>query len=563
MHLTTSLRKGLVGACAAALALPLAFSAGVASAASSAAPAATQAGPAATQAAAGGAFIVDNIKPGMVPATVPAPGAPFPPLVAVPNERTLTIQSPAMGRTMQVDVLVPPGWQENSGTTYPELYLLDGLRAPATYSDWVEQGKIADFFKDKNVLVVMSVSGGGSFYQDWLNRDQGLLDNNNASTAPKVQWEKFLTQELPGLIESPRIGGNGTKAIGGLSMGGFSAFSFAANHPGMYKAAASYSGFPDSQAPGLPQFLQYVLSDQIHVSSPDNMWGTPDNPLWTRNNPTAQLDALKSQGISLYMSAGTGLNGKYDAPLGFGGLSAEYIGALLEVVSNYSSQSFNQTAIAKGVDTTNAYTTDLTHPGIHSWGYWHDQLIASWPQLATAIRAGTTAPTGCAVGGAIAAMVNSTPNKLGACVTGETDVAQNPRIVVQQFANGHVYYNFETQKAFFVQGAIDARFQALGGPSALGFPIGNEIPLPGGAFSDFQKGHIYYSFADGPRLGAKVVKGAIFDAWGGQRFENGRLGYPTGEEAAIPGTSSVRQTFQGGHIDYNFDTLQSTVVYNS
>lgn len=413
MHLTPSRRRRIVGACAAAFVLPLAVTAGTASAA----PAlpTPPAPPPITLAVPG--VVTLSAKPGAVPAvTAPAPGSvPANPqgakIVGIagrpsPGQFDVAIWSPAMNRNTLVHVLAPPGYDpaKTPSTTYPVVYLLDGLRAPNFTSDWVNQGGAVDFFRNKNALVVMSVGGGGSFFQNWATNDPALLALNHDSNlnpgpqADTLGWETFLTKELPGVIEAPAgspaikgfpsIGGNQNRAVAGLSMGGFSAFNLAAKHPGLYEAAASYSGFPDSQAPGLPEFLQYVLSQQIGVTNPDDLWGPSTNPLWTENNPAGQANiaSLKSQvaqGLSLYMSAGTGLHGAHDDALGFGGLSSSFVGSILEVVSNYSSQSFNQVATLNNLPIAKV---DLTRPGIHSWGYWNDQLNYSWPQIAKAIH---------------------------------------------------------------------------------------------------------------------------------------------------------------------------------
>jgi S-formylglutathione hydrolase FrmB len=399
MHLTTSSRRHIVGALAAALVLPLAVSAGTASAA----PTPTTPTPTPTTTAA----TTTTATPTTTPTTTSSSAKPaaVTPAALITSTATLNhieapvlgqfdvfINSPAMGRVIKAHVLAPPGYDRglNAAATYPTYYLLDGLRAPTTSSDWVNQGGAVPFFRDKNALVVMSVGGGGSFFQNWAATDPGLLAANHDPANSSLNWETFLTHELPSIIETttlgpfgPTIGGNGSRAVGGLSMGGFSAFDFAAKHPGLYRAAASFSGFPDTQTYGIPQFLYYVLSQEIGVTNPDDMWGRPDGALWPANNPTTLIQSLKNQGISLYMSAGTGLNGAFDAPLGFGGLSAEFVGAILEVVANYSSQSFNISAVNRGLPVT----LDLLNPGIHSWPYWNIQMKQSWPQIAAAIGA--------------------------------------------------------------------------------------------------------------------------------------------------------------------------------
>lgn len=536
MHLTASWRRSIVGACAAALVLPLALSAGSASAAPSVptAPVPVRAQVVKAALPAGVTNVrVDPVDP------------------AHPTQRQLYFNSTAMGRVMHVTLLVPPGYTPSG--SYPEVYLLDGLRAPQTSSDWINLGGAEGFFKDKNVLAVLSVGGGGSFFQDWKNNDPGMLAADGTPNT-NLKWQTFLTGELPGVIGT--LGGNGSRAVAGLSMGGFSAFNLATINPGLYKAAASYSGFPATQAFLLPEFLQYVLTGESGATNADNMWGPPSDPLWTDNNPLAQITKL--EGKSLYMSAGTGLPGPFDNQLGFFGLSDNYVGAILEVVSNYSSQSFAQQA---AVTPNLAVTTDLMHPGTHGWAYWAQQLRTSWPQLANAI--GATGANGCTIGGAIAGLYYdaNVPNQLGPCVTNEMPVSGRAGVVVQQFANGHIYYTFpgagRTEGANFVQGVIDQRYQKAGGPgSFLGMPISNEYGLANGAFSRFEGGSIYWTPGGAPQ----VVKGAIYNAWGIQKYEVGPLGYPTSEEFPItPNGRVVQQNFQGGNITYNFDTGVATI----
>lgn len=315
----------------------------------------------------------------------------------------MTIRSTALRRDVPVQFLAPPGYSLNGSTQYPEVYLLDGLRAPNDSSDWVNKGGAEQFFADKPVLAILSIGGGGTFYSDWETpTDKGILALNQAPLDSLLNWETFLTQELPPIVQNTLHGrGNGHRAVEGLSMGGFAAFSLIARHPELYQAAASFSGFPDTQAAFLPQFLQYILSDELSASSANNLWGDPNtDKLWPQHNPYVNAKAMA--GKSLYMSAGTGGNGPYDTPLGFAGLSSNYVGALLEVVANYSSQSFAQLApTVAGLKVTE----DLGNPGVHDWPYWAPQLVKSWPQMSAAIG-GPTGPT-CTVKGSIATLYYS------------------------------------------------------------------------------------------------------------------------------------------------------------
>ena len=114
--------------------------------------------------------------------------------------------------------------------------------------------------------------------------------------------------------------------------------------------------------------------------------------------------------------------------------------------------------------------------------------------------------------------------------------------VVQRFQGGLAYFS-PTTGAQAVRGAILAGYGAQGWENGtLGFPTTSETALPGGAFTHFQGGSIYWS----PAGGAHVVTGAVRDAWAAQGWETGRLGYPVGDARTVSG--ATRQDFQGGDV---------------
>jgi len=525
MHITSSWRKPLVGICAAALAVPLALGAGVASAAPAAAskPALAQPNSAGFAPNCGGASVVGY--PGATSQTV-----------------QFGVFSQAMQRTVPIQLLLPPNYDLRAAATYPELYQLDGLRADPNITDWSRKADTQGFFANKKVLVVQPIGGYGSFFQNWNANDAGILGKSQqgpGSLTGNLKWEDFLTKELPCVIGRD-FHGNGTRAVSGLSMGGFSAFSLAAKHPELYTAAASYSGFPSTQIAGLPDFLKYVLNSESGATSADNMWGAdPANATWKANNPAAQISGLA--GKSLYLSAGTGGNGPYDTPLGFLGLSSNYVGALLEVVANYSSQNFVQVAHANNINPT----ADLSHPGVHDWAYWSDQYKESWPQLAQALNV----TTGFTVQGAINIKWNQLGGAkgfLGNPTSDELDIADGK---VSHFQGGDIYYSNATG-AHEVHGLNLIKYNALGGPACradlqLGFPITDEYTTPSkakvGQYNQFTNGYIYHADKTGESF---EVHGAILDYWGSQGFELSRFGFPTSDERSDGGNGRI-QNYQG------------------
>jgi uncharacterized protein with LGFP repeats len=111
-----------------------------------------------------------------------------------------------------------------------------------------------------------------------------------------------------------------------------------------------------------------------------------------------------------------------------------------------------------------------------------------------------------------------------------------------RFQSGTLYWSAPTG-ALMVRGALLQRYEAAGGPKVLGFPVADErAAAGGGARVELQGGAIYWSQA----TGAHVVRGAILARWRQLGAETGRLGYPTGDDAAVPG--GYRTDFRGGTL---------------
>ncbi len=103
---------------------------------------------------------------------------------------------------------------------------------------------------------------------------------------------------------------------------------------------------------------------------------------------------------------------------------------------------------------------------------------------------------------------------------------------------------------------ILAVYLRLGGHRALGLPLGGEgcTSDKGGRFVNFAGGGSIYSI---DRAGAHVVLGPIRAKWLSLGGEKSTLGYPTGDEVAIPG--GRRSTFERGRIDHDTATGVTTV----
>lgn len=465
------------------------------------------------------------------PAAVPAPAGASVQRVDWLSDRrvALWIASPSMGSPVQVQLLLARDWNAHPDARFPALYMLDGLRAQDQESGWTKDAGAVDFYADKNVTVVLPIGGQSSFYSDWLQQDNGK----------NYQWETFLTKELPPLLESQWRTTN-VRGVEGLSMGGTAAMFLAGRNPDWVKYAASYSGFLTTTSVGMPQAIGFAMRDAGGFDV-NNMWGPPTSPQWAAHDPYELAPKLK--GVSLYVSAGSGATGAHDSPSDIPGISTNYAGMGLEMLSRLTTQNFVDKLNELSIPVQASYRPS----GTHSWPYWDFEMRQSWPQAAAALGVEAGKPA-CSSGGAIAA-ATQIATWLGDCLTGEYPVTNGS---AQDFKGGRVLWSSGTG-AHAVAGQIGGTYQATAGPAGpLGLPTAAEQPLPDGKgrYQSFQNGSIYWS----PETGAQVVRGAILAEWGRQGFEGGPAGYPTGPENKTPERDGMVQGFQGGPIYFSDKT---------
>ena len=141
----------------------------------------------------------------------------------------------------------------------------------------------------------MPDGGRAGFYSDW--RDGPA-------------WERFHLGELRRLLER-RYRASDRRAVAGLSMGGFGAMSYAARHPGFFRAAASYSGLLDLRRSADDEGVVAGVT-QSEGEDPGALWGDPDRDAarWKAHNPRDL--AARLRGTRLFVSSGTGRPGPLD-----------------------------------------------------------------------------------------------------------------------------------------------------------------------------------------------------------------------------------------------------------
>ena len=159
-----------------------------------------------------------------------------------PRLYSVRVSSGALGRAVDVRVLLPAGYADQPATRYPVLYLFHGTSGRA--SDWTTLGDAERTTAGLPLIVVMPDAGfdgdGGGYFTDWYN--------DGAGGPPR--WETFhIDQVLPWIDHTLRtVAERRGRAIYGLSQGGFGSMSYAARHPDLFVAAGAYSGAVDTAA---------------------------------------------------------------------------------------------------------------------------------------------------------------------------------------------------------------------------------------------------------------------------------------------------------------------------
>ncbi len=278
----------------------------------------------------------------------------------------LYIESPAMRRVVQVQVQYP----KDRTRPAPMLYLLDGVSAPAQ-SGWLRKGDVQGALANEHVTAIMPVEAGGTNYADWDATDPYL---------GRSKWETFLTQELPGVLESPeaKIAFNGERYIGGLSMGGSAAARIANLHPQLYTGAFSVSGCYSTTSTAGRQLFNLAIRSM--GGNQDLMWGAGTSASRQRADITAHPEGLASL-KRVYVYTADGGATPEDVSRGRGDSASTFLGNIvLEKLAHRCTTELEQSLDARGLKGGHI-TFDYHSGGVHDWPYYKRQLPVAWANV--------------------------------------------------------------------------------------------------------------------------------------------------------------------------------------
>ena len=289
--------------------------------------------------------------------------------------KALTATSAAMdGREVPLAVITPDG---NFDKKRPTLYLLNGAGGAEQGMDWLTATAnhdidpetegvqdMVDFYTSKDVNVVIPQAGAFSYYTDWVSSP-----NSGYLKGPQ-KWETFLTKELPGKLEE-HIGGNGKRAIAGMSMSATSSLLLAEHNPGFYNAVGSFSGCAATSRP-LPR-LYTQLTVNRGGGSADQMWGAMGSEYNVYNDALVNANPNNLGKSETYVSVNSGLGGAND--WGVPGSSTLIVeGGVIEAAMNSCTHDLKAKMDSQGMDAD----WNFRNTGTHSWPGWRDDIFSSW-----------------------------------------------------------------------------------------------------------------------------------------------------------------------------------------
>jgi S-formylglutathione hydrolase FrmB len=278
------------------------------------------------------------------------------------RQYAVRVLSPALGRPVDVRVLLPRGYDPSSSKRYPVLYLFHGTSGRA--SDWVQAGEAEATTERLPVITVMPDAGfdgnGGSWFTDWVDTTTQLGPS---------RWETFhIKHVIPWIDANLRtVRSRYGRAVAGLSQGGFGSMTYAARHPDLFCSVASFSGAPEiardpDVAVGATAVI-YATAYGLDGVQPEAMFGSrvTNAVNWNGHDPASLIDNLRATSIHLWTA--TGANGPYDPapnPTGTG----------IEFLTHVSTDRFHQHLVE--ADVPSSYH-DYTY-GTHTWAYWARDL---------------------------------------------------------------------------------------------------------------------------------------------------------------------------------------------
>lgn len=276
------------------------------------------------------------------------------------------VSAPALSEPVHVAIYLPADYDSQPDRRYPVLYLLHGQGDARDFAlPWVVAGKAPALVNASPYqgILVMPQCGKACWFTDWQKATPGGY---------KPQWETYHVKQLLPWIDANfrTLGTRESRAIAGLSMGGFGALSMAGRFPQLFGHVGSFSSATD---------IQDLITQQVAIANTvtlmagaaytsaetgsawkardvQDVFGPYSSDGWRNHNPMVLAPIYRQAKVNLAVYTG-------------GGVGAGYIDPL-EVMSGSLNDKFHQQLKAQGVP--HRYCKGST--GKHAYPYWQADL---------------------------------------------------------------------------------------------------------------------------------------------------------------------------------------------
>jgi len=263
-----------------------------------------------------------------------------------------------------VNVLLPPRYNQDRGRHYPVVYLFHGA-----FSD-------EDSFSTQTDLLAFTASLPDSLQAIAVMPDGGQLPAGRDWVDGTHPQETYIIKTLLPYIDTHyrTVADGGHRASAGFSGGALNSAILAARHPELFAAVGSFSGFLDPyDATGIDIVQQFVgFEDDLCGGNvgPNDIWGDPDaHPMgWTAHDPVNLARNLHD--ISVYISSANGVPCDDQ-------LDADPFLVFAESSVFNMSVAFDQALIDAGI----AHTTRFRSCGVHEFSNSNQSFAEFWPQM--------------------------------------------------------------------------------------------------------------------------------------------------------------------------------------
>lgn len=181
------------------------------------------------------------------------------------------IKSEILNKDINYSVYLPEGYS-SSNRSYPVLYLFHGMMD--NYTGWVNMGEVN--------RIASEAIGNGTAPEMVIIMPDGLIDAFYINNYDKsIRWEDFFYEEfIPQIEKKFRVLANrNSRAIAGLSMGGYGALYHAIKHKDMFKTCYALSAAIIEVEPAKAGEEENEFNKEFNLKTwgPTNDEGFPEN----------------------------------------------------------------------------------------------------------------------------------------------------------------------------------------------------------------------------------------------------------------------------------------------